>query len=238
MYPFSVRNCPGPERGGTADCYTVPFYSQYFYSELSKLFLSILSWDTPAELHSLLLSIDLWRIYYFYHTLYQTVTGHWFYHKYWICSFVVFMNTTFSQQWKQSITFNFRSTTTCAEHKFLLPKPSDHWRTEHYQESDNCWEVDLGSDINHLDSGNIWQYNTVPSQCEKFPWTWTWRLLHSNCWYYSEKRPGSVSSVICKKLPLQQGAFYSWKYHNPHNTRRIILYYLSTVNIATVSDQY
>ena len=43
---------------------------------------------------------------------------------------------------------------------------------------------------------------------------------------------------MCRQISLQQGAYYSWKYHDTHNTQRIIIYYLSTVNIATVRDQY
>ena len=33
--------------------------------------------------------------------------GRFVYHKYWICSFILFPNTTFSQQTKKSTTFNF-----------------------------------------------------------------------------------------------------------------------------------
>ena len=36
--------------------------------------------------------------------------------------------------------------------------------------SDNRGEVDLDSDVNFLDSGKIQQSNTVPSQCERFPY--------------------------------------------------------------------
>ena len=39
-------------------------------------------------------------------------------------------------------------------------------------------ERDLGSDINCLDSVNFKKYTTVPSQCEKLTWTWTWNLLY------------------------------------------------------------
>ena len=54
----------------TADCYSLSFYSQYRYSELSKLFLFILLQNIPAEVHSLLLNINLQRLYYFYYVLY------------------------------------------------------------------------------------------------------------------------------------------------------------------------
>ena len=39
--------------------------------------------------------------------------------------------------------------------------------------------------------GNIWQYNTVPSQGERLPWTWTWHIMYFYCWSHFEKRPGS-----------------------------------------------
>ena len=41
-------------------------------------------------------------------------------HKCLMCSFVLFSNTTFLQQTKQSITFNFLSLTTITETKFML----------------------------------------------------------------------------------------------------------------------
>ena len=41
-------------------------------------------------------------------------------HKYWICSFVLFSNTTFLQQTKQSIIFNIWSLTTSIATKFML----------------------------------------------------------------------------------------------------------------------
>ena len=77
----------------------------------------------------LLLSIDLWWFCYFIMFYFKPINGamvKWWmvkwlngeiknrtgcfdYHKYWICSFVLFSNTTFLQQTKQSITFNFWS---------------------------------------------------------------------------------------------------------------------------------
>ena len=81
--------------------------------------------------------------------------------------------------------FWFRSTTTSADTKFVLPKPSYYWKTDHYWGSADHGEVDLDSDVNRLASGNILQYTTVPSQCEWFPWTWT-------CWYSFENCPGIV----------------------------------------------
>ena len=43
-----------------------------------------------------------------------------YYHKYQICSFVVFLDTTCYQKTNQSMTLDFRSWTTNAETKFLL----------------------------------------------------------------------------------------------------------------------
>ena len=72
----------------------------------------------------------------------------------------------------------FQSTTTSADTKFLLPKPIYHWKTEQYWGSVHHIEVDIESEVNCLYSGNIWQYTTVPSQCEQLPWTWTFRILY------------------------------------------------------------
>ena len=71
-------------------------------------------------------------------------------------------------------------------------KPSDHWKTEHYLELADCCEGDPESELNCLTSGNLWQYTTVLSQFDRFPWTWTWRLLYLDCWSHFEKFPGSV----------------------------------------------
>ena len=38
---------------------------------------------------------------------------------------------------------------------------------EQYWGSDDCGEVDIDSDVNHLASGNLRQFTTVPSQCER-----------------------------------------------------------------------
>ena len=46
-------------------------------------------------------------------------TGYFFSHKYWICSFVLFSNTPFLQQKKQSMIFNFWSLTTSTATKFI-----------------------------------------------------------------------------------------------------------------------
>ena len=86
-------------------------------------------------------------------------------------------------------------------------KTSDHLKTEHYQGLAGCCEGDLDSDLNRLASGNLWKYTTVPSHCERLTCTWTWRLLFFDSWYNFENHPGSVYSVTCKQLPLQQGAY-------------------------------
>ena len=56
---------------------------------------------------------------------------------------------------------------------------------------DSC-EKDLDSDLNILYSGNFWKYTNVPSQCEQFPWTWTWCILYFNCWSHFENLHGGV----------------------------------------------
>ena len=45
--------------------------------------------------------------------------GHFFFHKYLICSFILFFNTTFSQQTKQSIILNFWALTISTATKFI-----------------------------------------------------------------------------------------------------------------------
>ena len=88
-----------------------------------------------------------------------------------ICSVVVFLDTSFTKNKIKFTTFNFRSSTTSAETKLLLPKPSYHSNTENYQGSAGHGEVDIDSDINCLDSGNLWQDTTVISHCEQLHWT-------------------------------------------------------------------
>ena len=100
--------------------------------------------------------------------------------------------------------------TTSEDTKFLSPKPSKYWKTEHYWGSDDCVEVDINSDINCLSSGNLSQSTTLPSQCEWYPWTWTWCLLYFDRLSHFEKRPGIVYCFKCKKLSLQQGVSWSW----------------------------
>ena len=88
------------------------------------------------------------------------------FHKYIIFYFVIFPNTNFLQQSKNSITFDFWSKTTSAETKLLLLKTSNHWNMEHYWVSADCAEVDLDSDLTLLASDNLRKYTNVPSQCE------------------------------------------------------------------------
>ena len=88
---------------------------------------------------SLLLYIDLWWFFYFVMFYFKLTngamvkwwmvkwcngeinnrTGRFFSQKYWICSFVLFLSTTFSQQTNQSIIFNFWSLTTSTATKFI-----------------------------------------------------------------------------------------------------------------------
>ena len=141
LYPVSLRDCPGLERGifciSIVDtilrrdlvvfsllrarnyycnkgpvCYILPFYSHYCYSELSILYLFILTWDTPVKVYSLLFSIDLRVLCYCSYVLLLTTTEPCFSHKYLICFFLVFLSTTILQQKKKSTTFDFWSSTT------------------------------------------------------------------------------------------------------------------------------
>ena len=84
-----------------------------------------------------------------------------FSHKYWICCFVIFTKQQFFAAVKEIHKLQFWSSSTSADTKLLLPKPSNHWNMEHYQGSVNCGELDLELDVNSLDSGNCRQYNTV-----------------------------------------------------------------------------
>ena len=91
----------------------------------------IMVWCMP----SLLLSIDIqWFCYFimFYYKLNNVAMvkccngeikiriGRFFSHKYRICSFALFLNTTFSQQKNRSITFNVWSPTMSTSTKFIL----------------------------------------------------------------------------------------------------------------------
>ena len=127
----------------------------------------------------MLFSIDIRRLSYFIMFYIQLSWNIPFLTNIDMCSYVVFSNIIVLQQSKKSINFDFWSTTTSADTKLLLTKPSDHWKMEHYWGSDDSGEVDLDSDVNHLASGNFRQYTTVPSHCEQFPRTWTWRLCIS-----------------------------------------------------------
>ena len=92
----------------------------------------------------LLLSIDLWLFCYFIMIYFKLTNGamvRWWMvkrcndeikinmdpivsHKYWIYSLLLFSNTTFLQQTKQSITFNYFSLTRSTTTKFILSKQS------------------------------------------------------------------------------------------------------------------
>ena len=78
------------------------------------------------------------------------------------------------------------------QHSIYITSHGDHWNTEHYRGSVNSGEVDLDSDVYRMASGNLRKYTTVPSQCDRLPWTWTWRLLYFDRWSHFEKRPGIV----------------------------------------------
>ena len=147
--------------------YQYCYYLYYRNVTCVGIFAAILHWPTTILLFSLCFILNC--------------QGTLFSCKYWICSFVVFLNKIISQQTKQSITFDFLASKQIAETKFLLPKPSNHWNTKHYWGLAYCFEEDLDSDLNRLALGDLRQYTTVPSQCGQFPWTWTWRLLYFYC---------------------------------------------------------
>ena len=86
----------------------------------------------------------------------------------------------------------FLSTTTHAYNKLRLPRPIDYWKTEHYQMLSDCGEVDLDSDVNHLASGNLRQYTTLPSKFDKLNWTWTLCILYFDLLFHLDKCPGIV----------------------------------------------
>ena len=125
------------------------------------------------------------NILFFYHDLFKNVTELFFYQKYWICSFVVFLSTSFLLRQRNPLPL-------ILYHKQQVQKPSDHWKTEYYWGLSDCCEIYLDSDLNFLASSNLWQYTTVPIQCEWLPWTWMWHLLYFYRWYNFEKHPGSV----------------------------------------------
>ena len=120
-----------------------------------------------------------------------------FYHKFWICYFVMFLYTIFRCRQRHPQPSNFRLPTTYC----------DHWKTEHYRGSDGFWwGIFWLRDLNRLASVNHWQYTTVPHQCERFTWTRAWRLLYFDCWYHFNKRPCRVYSVTQYELILQEGS--------------------------------
>ena len=120
--------------------------------------------------------------------------------------FVVFSKTTFLYQTNKSITFYFWLSTKSVETKFLLPKTNCRWKTDHFWGLAGRVKGYLDSYINRLASVNLCQYNTVPSQCERLSWTWTWFLLYLNCWYHCKKFPVffllSASNYCYNKGPV------------------------------------
>ena len=146
------------------------FYSQYRYSELSKLFLFLFSWYQatnkyicyyiPLTHNDFLISnmfyIKLSQKFVFLTNIKSVVS--------WI-----FSNTTFSKHSKKSISFNFDQHHNSQNAKFLLPQHSNHWMTKQYRESADHGKVDIDSDASSLDSGNLTQPTTIPIQCERLP---------------------------------------------------------------------
>ena len=117
---------------------------------------------------------------------------------------MVYLNTSILKQTRKSITFVFKLPPTSAESKFPLPTPCDNRKTEDSRGLADHGERYLYSDINLLASGYLWQYNTVPSQCEWSPWTWMWRIMYIDRWFNFDKCPINVEYVMCNQVPLQQ----------------------------------
>ena len=70
---------------------------------------------------------------------------------------MVFSNTTFLQQSKKSINFNFKSTITSAETKIPVTQTKLPLKDGALFGSADRDEVDLDSDVNQLASGNLCQ---------------------------------------------------------------------------------
>ena len=104
---------------------------------------------------------------------------------------VIFLHSIYAAV-KEIYKLWFESTTTSADTKLPLPQHRKHWITENYQGSGDSGGVDIDSDANCMASVNLWQPNTVPSKCERFPWTWTWRLMYFDFWSHFEKCPGII----------------------------------------------
>ena len=77
--------------------------------------------------------------------------GRFFSHKYRICSFVLFLNTTFLQQKKEIHNLRFLITNKKYSNPVYVIKPSKHWTTAIYQGSADSCEGDHESDFNFLD---------------------------------------------------------------------------------------
>ena len=133
---------------------------------------------------------------------------HWFSHKYWIGSFVVFTTQLFDEV-KVIHKLQLQLTTTFVDTRFLLPLNRDHWKIDQFWGSANHGEIYLDSDVNLLASGNNRKYTTVTTQCEQLTWIWTWILLYFYCWFHFKKRPG-IHRVHPKTSPFLHAISFEW----------------------------
>ena len=92
----------------------------------------------------------------------------WFSHRFYISNFLVFSVVILFKKSKNYIKFDrqYRSTPTLEATQFQLHKSSEHQIAKQYQESDNCGEIDLKSNVNRLATGKLPQSTTVYSQYE------------------------------------------------------------------------
>ena len=123
---------------------------------------------------------------------YIKLSWNFFSHKCWICGILNIFCHKFFEGVKEIHKRQFLSTKASADTSFLLPQTSKQWNTENYWGSEDRGEVDIDSDVNHLASGNLRKSTTVPSQSEKFPWTWTCCFMFFYCWYHLKNLPGIV----------------------------------------------
>ena len=112
-------------------------------------------------------------------------------HKYRFCSFVLFSNTTFLQQTKQSITFNFWSLTTSTETEFMLSNQATTERRDLSGVRLLLWGI-LGLWFKSFGFSNLRKYTTTTKQCYRWPHTWMWRIQYYHFWSHFEKLPGTV----------------------------------------------
>ena len=139
---------------------------------------------TVACMSSLLLSYDLHRYWYFimfnfkltngamdkwwmnkwYNSEIKIRIGCFVYHKYWICSFVLFSDTTFLQQTKQSIIFIIWSLTTSAETKCMLSNQATTERQD-FIRGQPILVGDIATLVWFACFRNLKQSTTVTNQC-------------------------------------------------------------------------